>query len=269
MANDGILVPRMLEGRPFYKGGTYGVADALDDCRKAGYEPLFMPELADTRIAASKGDAIFQVWYIAPRIRATGRGKSTNVSHKGGTEFVVYVHLPNYFSKPKNIRKAIGEGLVNGAGAMPPEEFQKYLDSEDGKNVFVIGRKELKDSESGVIPVSKALKHPQTIPFLGGEERAEAYLKKHKRVYGDEIGVWYSDDLAEKPLGRLLILGDSYYDGLCGSVLGAGRFLGVRKGAGGAAKIAPSKEQILRVASEFTAPCNQGELDQRISALYE
>lgn len=237
---------------------------------RLGYKPLFMPEIADTRIAASEDDAIFQDWYIAQSIRATGRGKSTVFSHKGGTEFVVYAHHPNYFSKPENIRKAVkNDELINGAGTMPPEEFQKLLDMEDGKNIFVIGYRELKDSTNGVIPVSKALKHPQTIPFLGGKERAEAYLKKHKQVYGDQIGIWYSDDLTDKPLGRLLLVG-SYGYGLYGDLGGAGRFVGVRKGAEGATKIAaPSKEQILKIASEFTAPCNQSELEQRIAALYK
>lgn len=30
-----ILVPMIVEGRPFYKEGRYGVADALDECLKA------------------------------------------------------------------------------------------------------------------------------------------------------------------------------------------------------------------------------------------
>jgi hypothetical protein len=273
MVNDEILVPKIVKGRPFYKEGKYGVADALDECFKAGYEPLYMPEIADTRIAASNGDRIWQDWYISPSLRATGRGKSTNVSHKGGTEFVVYVHKPNYFSYPKNIRKAVKSNeFVNGAGIVPPEEFQKLLDLEDGENVFVMGYRELRDSPSKVIPVSDALKHPQTIPFLGGKERAEAYLEKHRQVYGDKIGIWHSDDLADRPLGRLLVVGYDYCGGGLGGgglLLGSGRFLGV-KGAEGAPKIAaPSKEQILRVASEFTAPCNQSELEQRITALYK
>ncbi|MBI4739697.1 hypothetical protein HY772_09255 [Candidatus Woesearchaeota archaeon] len=67
-----------------------------------------------------------------------------------------------------------------------------------------------------MISIRDALKHPQTIPFLGGRERAKQYLAKHVQVYGSRIGISHSDDLDEKPRGRLLFLGVSRYDGLLG-----------------------------------------------------
>lgn len=227
-----ILVP--IEGRNFYKDGRLGLSNALDECLSSGYTPLFMPQIVDGRIMASKGDRIWMDCYITPSIRATGRGKSTNVSHKGGAEFVVYAHVPNYFSKPRNIRKASKKELAGGAGIMPQKEFQRLLDMKDDENIFVIGYKELKGSKSGTIYVSEALEHPQTIPFLGGEERAEAYLKKYKQICGrNRIEIQHCDDLAGEPLGRMLFLGNifSYNYSLRGShhffLYDYGCFLGI------------------------------------------
>ena len=67
----------------------------------------------------------------------------------------------------------------------------------------------------------------QTIPFLGGREIAERYLVKHKEVYGDRIGILYSDDLKNQPLCHVLYFGSgdegliSFYNlDNCGRVLG-------------------------------------------------
>ncbi len=221
--------------REFYRetsGRNYGIPDALKECLNTAYRPLFMPEIAEARIAADKGDRIWQVWFDSPSVRVAGRGASTNASHKGGTEFVVYAHVPTHFYKPKNIMEAINKGLVNGAGIMPQKEFQRLLDMADDEEVFAIGHDALMNSQRGIIPVGQALTHPQTKPFLGGKERAERYLERHKKVKGDRISIWYSDDLSTKPNephGRLLFVG-SGYDGLGGGGLGSGgRFVGVRE----------------------------------------
>jgi len=72
----------------------------------------------------------------------------------------------------------------------------------------------------------------------------------HRREFGEIIGIWHSDDLADKPLGRLLMVGDYYDLGLDGSnpLVGDGRFAGVH-GAEGAApkKAAPTEEQVRRI----------------------
>jgi len=239
-----ILVPRKVEGREFYNSS---ISEALRNCQAQGYEAQFMPSVIDTRILADKQARIWQVWWGTPSVRATGRTRQ-------GNAVVVYAHIPNYFSNPENIETAIRKGLRNGAGVMPQSEFQRLLDLEDNENVFVVDYKELRDSTSNAIYLKDALKHPQTIPFVGGEKRAENYLERHKEVYGNKIGIWHSDDLADEPRGRVLFVGVSYNNGLYGndSLDSIARFVGVCESAEGALqKISPTKQQIEKIINEF------------------
>ena len=250
MSNEIIKVPvtRYLEGKEFYADRTDIALKSLQD---NGYRALFMPELADTRINSDKGSRIWQTWFTSPSIRAAGITRQ-------GNPVVVYGHIPNYFSDPENLRKTIEENrLVNCAGIIPQEEFQGLVDLDESKDqegnrlVFVVDYGELKNSESGIIPVKRALKHPQTIPFLGGEERAQRYLERHEEVYSNHIGIWHSDDLHEQPLGRLLYLGNNYtYNSLGGSFINNGRFVGVRDDF--AQKILhPLLEKILKISEDW------------------
>jgi len=243
------------------------LADALESCQKSGCRTMFMSELADARV---KGNAGWNQWYSTPSIRATGKTKQ-------GNAVVVYAHVDNYFSNPANIRKAREQILINGAGIMPQDEFQKLLEQEDGKSVFVVGYDALKNSESGVISVSKALKHPQVAPFLGGRENAEKYLAAHKKAYNtDEIRVWHCDDLGDNPVGRLLFVGNYYdYDLLFGdgNLDDYGRFLGVRESdvaEGDAAKKikAPSLEDVLKVSRRFVPDAERAEFEKQMKRLY-
>ena len=231
MTEDTILVPKkeLLEGKEFYDNRT---DKALKACQNEGFEAQFMPSIIDTRIDSEKDARIWQTWYSAPSVRATGKTKQ-------GKAVVIYSHIPNYLSNPDNIEKAIKQGLVNGAGVIPQDEFQKLLDLEDNENVFVIDYNELKKSISAVIPLKNALKHPQTIPFLSGEERAEKYLERHKEVYGDKIGIWHVDDLSNEPSGRLLFVGNDCDGGLSGdgSLNLSGRFVGVHSAEGATQKL--------------------------------
>ncbi|MBI5804083.1 hypothetical protein HY450_02470 [Candidatus Pacearchaeota archaeon] len=223
MTNETIKVSirKSVEGRAF--GPVRGDV-ALKECSDAGYEAQFMPTLIDTRIYSKKGSAFWNFLWRTPSIKATGKTKQDN-------PVVIYAHVPNYFSKHENITEAIEVGLVKGAGKIPREEFQRLLDLEDKERVFVVDYDELKRSTSDLIPVKKALAHPQTIPFLGGKDRAELYLPKHKENYGDQIGIWHSDDLCDEPLARLLYVGDDYCDGLIANyhLNYSGRFFGVPK----------------------------------------
>lgn len=137
------------------------IDDALTALLEEDYTPLFMPSIADVRIEVSEDEIVWKNWYCSPGVRATGRTKQ-------GNAVVVYAHVPNYFSNPDNIKEAKRKGLINGAGIMPDKEFQRLLDLEDDKDIFVVDYNKLKSSESGVIQLKDALKHPQTIPFLGG-----------------------------------------------------------------------------------------------------
>ncbi len=205
--------------KTFYSTSRTGVADVLEQAANEGYQALFIPELA---LAKSESPELWKNWFVTPSIRATGRTKQ-------GTPIVIYAHVPNFYSDPKNIRDAIkGNKLVNGAGPIPQEAFNS-LESKNGNGrVFVVDYNTLKNSSSGVIAVDDALVHPQTIPFLGGEDTAKRYLAKHKEVYGNKIGVWHYDDLKDQPLGRMLCVGDDD-GGLSGNVdLGDyGRVFGV------------------------------------------
>lgn len=248
MSEDTLLTPIKLEGKEFYEEKEFydsRTDKALRNLQNEGYKALFMPSIIDARIEAPDNARIWKTFYSAPSTRVTGRTKQ-------GNPVVVYAHIHNYFSEHNNITKAIENGLVNGAGVMPQKEFYKIVDldgvkdSQENQLVWVVDYEKLKNSTSAVIQVEEALGHPQTIPFLGGEERAQKYLKRHKGVYGNQIGIWHSDDLGNQPLGRLLFVGCSFDVGLGGGGLrGGGRFVGVR------AEVAPqilqpNLEQILK-----------------------
>lgn len=262
MANKVIYVPRFIEGREFYDND---LAEALTSVAKEGYEAQFMPSVIDARIQAPKDARIWQAWYDSVSARITGRTKQQN-------PVVVYAHIPNYLSNPENIKTAKEQGLVNGAANVPQEEFQRLLDLEDRKNVFVVDYNTLKNSKNGVISLKNALKHPQTIPFIGGEERAIKYLERHREVYGENIGNWHSDDLYENSLGgRLLYVGDNDYGSLNGSryLNRLGRFVGVsnKDAEGVAPKNLPDMAQLEKVIGEYVAPVNKKELLERFGRL--
>jgi len=207
--------------KPFYSDTSTGVADVFEQATNEGYKALFMPELAVARIGS---DELWQKWYTPPSLKATGKTSK-------GSNVVVYAHVPHYFSSPANIRDAIKNGtLKNGTGAMPQEAFDSLVAQDGNGRVFVVDYDTLRKSTSNVIiNVDAALEHPQTIPFLGGEAIAQAYLAKHKEVYGNRIGVWHSDDFdTNTPRGRVLFLGYGDYGlGGDGSLGGGGRVLGV------------------------------------------
>ena len=267
--NDKILITRkeVVEAQEFYADRT---DKALKELQDAGQTAIYVPQLMDARIDAAKGTQIWTNWYCTPSIKATGRSKPSNVSQKDGTPYVIYAHTQNHFSNPTNITAAITQGLINGAGILPEEEFQRLLDLKDDEKVFVIDYESLKNSKSEVIAVKDALKHPQTTPFIGGAERAETYLKSHKRVIGDQIGMFHTDDLTDKPVGRLLFVGYCNYD-LDGydSLGNDGRFLGVPSGAQSAQQILPTQKQLISIVDEFVAPVNRDALTERIARLYK
>jgi len=269
--NDKIMIPKkeMLEAQEFYADRTDKALKALQD---AGQTALFMPQIMDARIDAAKGTQIWTNWYCTPSIKATGRSKPSNVSQKDGTPYVIYAHTQNHFSNPTNITAAITQGLINGAGILPEEEFQRLLDLKDDEKVFVIDYETLRNSKSDVMAVKDALNHPQTIPFIGGAERAEAYLKSHQRVIGDQISILHIDDMADMPVARLLFIGYYCNDFLVGdSDLGdVGRFLAVQNGAQSAQqKNGPTQKQLVDLITELVKPINIEELANRIERMYQ
>ncbi len=238
---------------------------------------FFMPDLIRARTSVDSNSRLWQTWWSASSIRATGRTAN-------GTAVVLYAHVPHFYSDAGNIKTAVENGkLVNGAGILSQEEFARLL-SLEGNGVHIVDYDLLKKSTSGVIPVSKALEHPQTLPFLGvSEEEAQAYLTKHTQYYGRNIGIWHNNDLGEKPVARVLFLGDGSSNSFSGSgsLNVSGRFLGVRRRASVSepvvsAKItaqkissSPSLEQVLALGNDFVADFGRKEFEARVRALYE
>src|SRR3989338_4317604 len=194
---------------------------ALSSCE----DPFFMPDMIRSRTSVDGNHRLWNTWWSVPSIRATGRTS-------GGTPVVLYAHVPNFYSDANNIRIAVEERkLVNGAGVLPREEFARLL-SLEGNGVQVVDYNVLKNSTNGIIPISQAMKHPQTLPFFGVfEEEAQEYLKKQKSLYGPNIGIWHRNDLGEEPVARVLFLDNNYYDNLNSGndLIYNGRVLGVRR----------------------------------------
>jgi hypothetical protein len=291
MTENIIRVPKIvsLEGEEFYADT---VAKALAACRAPtkeapeGHDALFMPEFIDTRIFSGGEDRVWQTWFLTQSIRATMR--------RQGTPVVAYVHKPNHFSDPKNIARAVQEGLRNGAGILPKDESQRILDSEDGNRVHVIELAKLMSWPPGIYGIDEptkehmkeysgkigcvdmlAINHPQTIPFIGQESRARQYLGRHKVVFGPVIRIVYSNDLQEDDVAvaRPLYAGVNFYYGLNGGgrLLNNGRFLGVRCGAGeaSASQNFPSEKKLADIIGEYVAPINQAELTKRVHAFFQ
>lgn len=256
-----ILIPvsSYLRGREFEHLGNNGKYLALKELVNQGFRPVYMPQLADSRV---NGNLLWNRFYHAPSMIATGR--------MNNEPMVVFSHKDNYFSNPDNIKASINQGLVNYAGKIPQPEFKSMVDQDQitdeqgNRLVYVLKGKEyqkFKDSKSGEIKVKHALEHPQTIPFLGGEERAKRYLARHKEVFGDKIGIWHSDDLADNPLAHVLCLGY----GCSGSLYGDGlsnyaHFVGVRDAEGAQKIFRPSLEQILKALEGKCIPTSSIEV---------
>ena len=219
-SNETVRIPLTFNGRVFQDAQLH---TALYKCQIAGYDALFMPQIIDTRLSSDKGSFIWQKEIWTPSICATGRTKS-------GRAVVVFAHVPNYFSNPENIEDAISQGLLDDAAPYPEKEFSKLLDMEDRENVYVVEHYVLRNSVSGLVNISRAINHPMMIPFIGGQERAEKYLDKHKSlVEKNTVGIWHKDDLHNCPYARLLrienhLLGDFDSDINMGFW---GRFVGI------------------------------------------
>ena len=195
---DIIRIPRFVDGKIFY---NHSISSALADVYKAEHEPIFMNELLGIRAINNTDSLIRHQGYCTPSVSVSGTTKQN-------TKVVVYAHVPNYFSDPKNIVKAIKEGLRNGAGKYPQKEFEKLLDMEDNQNVFVVDYDKLKNTSSEDIETRKALYYPQIIAFIGGREKAEIYLTQHEKVAGKKIGVCHNFKSEKIPSCSILYVHD-------------------------------------------------------------
>ena len=203
--------------------------EALALCESAGNRALFLPEIAQARIA---GDLPWNNYYGSRSLRVTG-------TSKGGSKVVLYVHTDHPLATSEGVRRAKRQGLVDGAARFSQTVFLQLLErdgekADDGTYcVKAVPHGRLTESPSGIISIDDALDHPQTVPFLGSEDLAKQYFAALRRAYNtDKIGIWHSNDLhKDGPLARPLFVGCNYYYGLFGgndSVFNGGRVVGVR-----------------------------------------
>ncbi|MDP1693969.1 MAG: hypothetical protein Q8L34_00335 [Candidatus Woesearchaeota archaeon] len=220
------------------------IEQALEKCQAEGYQAQFMPQLVDERIM---GKLPWDKGYSAPSIRATGRTKQ-------GNAVVVYAHIPTSLATSEGIRQAAG--VVTNTDHLLKDESQQLVDqdgltdSQGNRLVWVIDYSKSGKMRSGRISIAQALEHSQTIPFLGGEKRAQDYLLAHAKAYlTDVIDIPYNVDLREDSfLARFLSLDYVIYKGIPGSFhfsptllscglsvdgdgfyRGGGRFFGIRQ----------------------------------------
>ena len=223
---------KMVEAMDYYGGGS--VPQVLKRLQNGGYNALFMPQFVDARIEAPdnsplwKNENVFKDSYDSISIRVTGNTKQ-------GNPVIVYSHYATSLSNPDILIELLSKVPTDTpqySVYMPPEEFLNLVsrdglqDEHGNRVVWVIDDNKLKN-KYGIMPVAKALKHPETIPFLGGEDRAQKYLARHKQIYGKEIGIWpYVVDRSienPQPKGTLLELG--WYGG---GVSGSPRIFGLK-----------------------------------------
>lgn len=286
-----ILIPRKKEiylGKEFpdsyikikrpYPGEL--TVNTLIQCYNQGFEALFMPDIIDARIESQPDAYFWQNSFSTISIKVTGKTKK-------GNAVVVYAHVPNYFSNAINLARAIRGGLVDSAAGMPKHEFQRLLELEDNKKVFVVNCDKLKKFHSdklkkdsmgsGIdIPIKEVLKHPQTIPFIGGRERAERYIecfRNYEEIYNkkeaNRISLCYSQEYwINKLLARFLIIGNIgespevhlHADTCLNNSL---NFLGIRIKEG--KKITPQTlEQILELIEDLIPDFARPEFEKRL-----
>lgn len=230
------------EARIFHDLDPGGKSYALELLHLNDYIPVFMPQIIEIRINSSGDSSIWGNGIHALSLIARG--------HINGELMYVISHTDNYFSDYNNIRKA-QKRLINQAGPIPKKIFENLIetdglrDEQNNRLVWVLREKDFqkfRDSKFGrkynplkAFKVDNALEHPITIPFIGGEQRAQQYLQKHKEIYGDKIKIYHYDDWEsndKQPLGRLLLLGLGEFNGFLSAydpLDFGGRFLGIKK----------------------------------------
>lgn len=154
--------------------------EALAKCYSSGFEAAYMPQLVDTRLEGNFWDESI----TTPSIKSAGRTRQ-------GAAVVVYAHIPNFLCIPRYIEMIrtgkIESVLDTAAFRFPQTEFQSLVDTDGltdaqgNRLVWVVDYETLKKAPSSKLQIEDALTHPQTIPFLGGEQRAERYLAEYQR----------------------------------------------------------------------------------------
>ncbi len=232
--------------------------DTIEACKKAGFNQIFMPQLAEIRIGADKDSDLWN-WCDSNSLCATGITDQ-------GSRVAVYVHRSHYFSDPETVRTVIARDYehffmmpsvvraIDFAGTIPTNVFQKLVDAdgETGESgnrvVWVVDYDEIRKLPNYFeVNAESALELPYktiTIPFFGGEDTARKYLQKHRGVLGEKIGIAYYPTRIDGPpfgsfygpnLGHTLWLGGRNEGNLApgslceGIICGEGNLVGYKK----------------------------------------
>ncbi|MBS3145118.1 hypothetical protein J4208_06055 [Candidatus Woesearchaeota archaeon] len=209
----------------------------LDQCQDEGFQPLYMPTLVDKVV---NGELPWDQWFTTPSIKATGETQQ-------GSKVVVYAHIPTDLVTKEGLLNAWHttwrRDVANGAASIGYKEFQQLVD-QDGltdtrgnRLIWVVDHEILKTAPSETIHLDQVLEHPQTIPFLGGQARTEAYLTIHaKKENTNTFFVSYDDDFnVHACWARLLSRSYEHGDARkfkmlhCSDLNDSAQFVGVRK----------------------------------------
>ena len=223
---DALLKGRVVKVEDFPSDYLY---DAIGLCLKE-HRVSTMPEIIDIKIENQLNSKLWQHLYSSASMKAIGKNRA-------GNRVIVYSHLrDNLFANPRGILEAIDRRLVKGAGKIPSIDFYRLVELDELKDengnrlVWVLDY----DNRRGVkktFSIEETLEDPETIPFLGGEERAERYLQLHKEIYGERLMLNHSNEFKDENIGWLLYLGNFYIKGLFSNypLDSSGHFLGIKE----------------------------------------
>ncbi|MEK6967750.1 MAG: hypothetical protein AABX51_03915 [Nanoarchaeota archaeon] len=194
-----------------------GAQYALRALTDGNYKPLFLSQLVALKTGANHDCPFWSTDIATPDSVMKGRTK-------GGLDVLVIAHVPNYFSNPDNLNRAVQEGLINGYGSIPVAEFHRTLDLEEKEKVIVLAGNKYDEfisapegdlSELGYLSpgdylaACSILTHPAPTPFIGERSKARNYILAHKKIFGNHFGIWHKLPDSDKPIGGLLHLGSS------------------------------------------------------------
>ena len=181
--------------------------DIFEKAKLEGYNLQYVPQIIDKKIQDTNNKDIWNGIYCTPGVRITG---TTTI----GKKVIVYAHIPNEYSDPENL-KNVCENLKHGAGTYSQKGLEQLVDLADNKTVFVLDYDQVMDyyakkginsqgTISEIITIDQALKNPHTIPLIG--PRAKEYFLLHKKIFGNKVEVYYTDDMDTIPRARLIAI---------------------------------------------------------------
>lgn len=158
-----------------YFTGKGNIDEVIRKCLSEGFKPMYLTEVIDKIIACEDGSDFIERPFLAPSILVTG--------FYNGFTLTYFVNAENYFSNPENISNAIKQGLLDGAGKIPHDEFKRI--ANDKKDIVKFFGHGILGENCGPASTERIeLKEKMNLPYdyclvrLLGKERADRYLSK-------------------------------------------------------------------------------------------